>query len=150
MVKKLILITIIGLYSNITFAQFGQQQGGFGQQQGGFGDSNPRFGGGQSNRNGIPTEDKSTEVESEKNKKERFDKIINKFKKELTLDDLQVFAVSGVIKESFKKQEIVLKKETSEQEKMEEIKEITEISNRKVLEFLNKDQKVKFKTMIGQ
>jgi hypothetical protein len=149
MLKKIILLTIIGLYSNISFSQFGQQ-GGYGQQQGGYGQSNPRFGGGQSNMNGIPASDNNRDSESEKSKKDRFDKIMEKLKKELTLDDLQFFAVSGVIKDSFKKQEVIMKKEISEEEKKEEIKGITEISNTKVLEFLNKDQKVKFKTMIGQ
>jgi hypothetical protein len=149
MLKKIILLIIIGMYSNISFAQFGQQ-GGYGQQQGGFGQSNPRFGSGQSNMNGIPTSDNNRDFESEKSKKDRFDKIMEKLKKELTLDDLQFFAVSGVIKDSFKKQEVIMKKEISEEEKKEEIKGITEISNTKVLEFLNKDQKVKFKTMIGQ
>ena len=62
----------------------------------------------------------------------------------------QNIIVSGVIKDSFKKQEVIMKKEISEQEKNDEIKGITEISNTKVLEFLNKDQKIKFKTMIGQ
>jgi hypothetical protein len=146
MIKKLVLLAVIGLYSNISLAQFGQQ-GGYGQQQGGFGQSNPRFGAGQSNRNPVPTEENS--AESEKSKKERFDKIMARLKKELTLDDLQFFAVSGVIKESFKKQEAIMKKEISEQEKTEEIKGVSEISNTKVLEFLNKDQKVKFKTMMG-
>lgn len=149
MLKKIILLTIIGLYSNLSFGQFGQQ-GGFGQQQGGFGQANPRFGSGQSNMNPIPTDDRVAEGESEKSKKDRFDKIMSKFKKDLTLDDLQFFAISGVVKDGFKKQEIVLKKESSEQEKIDEIKEITEISNRKVLEFLNKDQKIKFKSMMGQ
>lgn len=140
--KKLLAVLIILFSINTLTAQFGNQ--GYGGGYGGQG-----MGGSRMNQmhNQIPqTPDKPAE-ESEKSKKERLDKIVNKLKVDLTLDDLQVYAVQVVIADSMKKQALLYKKESPENEKIIEIQALSENTDRKICEFLNKEQKKKYVVM---
>jgi hypothetical protein len=139
---KTILIIIILIFSiNSTYAQYGNSGygGGYGNQ--GYGQGG--YGGGRMNQMSQDTHSKP-EVESEKSKKERLDKVVTKLKTDLTLDELQVFAVQGVLVDSMKKQELLFKKEEGQEEKIIEIQALSETTDRKILEFLNKDQKKKY------
>ena len=123
-----------------TNAQFGQN-GGFGQNQ--------RGGQGQSGFDQISqgTRDNKPPEESEKSKKERLDKEVAKMKTELNLDELQVIVIQNTLSENQKKQILLFKKETPENEKIAELIALTESTDRKILEFLNKEQKIKYKDL---
>jgi hypothetical protein len=75
-------------------------------------------------------------------------KIMERLKPALNLDALQEIAISNVLTESIKSQEIFLKDENVNQEqKIKEIKALSETTDRKIKEFLNEDQKEKFKIL---
>jgi len=72
-------------------------------------------------------------------------KIVAYYKKELNLDALQEVVVTNIYIKSLKKEEILSKKEISDDEKNEEFKVLSEMTDMQVIEILNKDQKEKFK-----
>jgi hypothetical protein len=75
-------------------------------------------------------------------------KIMERLKPALNLDALQEIAISNVITESMKSQGILLKDENANQEqKIEDMKALSETTDRKIKEFLNEDQKEKFKLL---
>ncbi len=140
--KTLLAILVLIFSINTTFAQFGQggQGGGFGQQNGrGQGGGFDQIGQGQ--RDNTPTE------ESEKSKKERLDKEVAKIKTELKLDELQVIGVQMVLADNQKKQTLLFKKEIPESDKVTELIALSENTDRKINEFLNKEQKMKYKDL---
>lgn len=139
--KSIKLFCTIFIFSiNNMFAQFGQQGGGFGQNgvnrgsQGGF------------DNIGQSTQDKPTEM-TEKEKKQNVDKVMENLKKELKLDELQVIGVQSVIYQNVTKQNALFKKEISQDEKIIEMQGLSDTTDRKIIEFLNKDQKIKYKEM---
>ena len=144
--KQLFSIFILLFLMNNVSAQFGNQ----GMGGGAFGGQG--MGGGRINQqqNQIPQTPSKPEEESEKSKKERLDKIVAKLKTDLTLDDLQVFAVQGVVGESMKKQAALFKKEMPENDKIAEMQALSETTDRKVSEFLNKEQKKKYNEMTAE
>ena len=131
------LLLLIFSINNIS-AQFGNN-GGFGGQQNGRGQGGGFEQIGQGQRDDKPTE------ESEKSKKERLEKEVEKMKIELKLDELQLIGVQIVLAENQKKQIILFKKEISQDEKILELIALSETTDRKINEFLNKDQKIKYK-----
>jgi len=78
------------------------------------------------------------------------DKIVAYYKKELTLDALQEVVVKNIYVKSLKKQEILMKKEISEDEKTEEFKVLTDMTEMEIKQVLNKNQKEKFKNLIDE
>ncbi|CAM2961488.1 hypothetical protein [Flavobacterium frigoris] len=74
-------------------------------------------------------------------------KIMDKLTPELTLDALQEIAISNVLKESIRSQGILLKAETGQEQKIKEIQALSETTDRKINEFLNEDQKIKYKAL---
>ena len=74
-------------------------------------------------------------------------KIMVKLTPELTLDALQEIAISNVLKESIRSQGILLKAETGQEQKIKEIQALSETTDRKINEFLNEDQKIKYKAL---
>jgi hypothetical protein len=78
-------------------------------------------------------------------------KIMDQFKTEINLDELQVIAISNVFTESIREQGILLKNESNSQEdKIKEIQALSETTNRKIMGFLNPDQKEKFLVLIEE
>jgi hypothetical protein len=71
-------------------------------------------------------------------------KIIERIKPELTLDELQVIAISNILTESIKTQGMLIKAEVSQDDKIKNIKALSETTDRKIMELLNKDQKEKY------
>lgn len=139
-IKLFFTILILTFSINNMFAQFGQQGGGFGQNgvnrgsQGGF------------DNIGQSTPDKPSEM-SEKEKKQNVDKVMDNLKKELKLDELQVIGIQSVIYQNVTKQNALFKKEISQDEKIIEMQGLSDTTDRKIIEFLNKDQKTKYKEM---
>ena len=78
------------------------------------------------------------------------DKIVAYYKKELTLDALQEVVVKNIYIKSLKKEEILMKKEISDDEKKEEYKVLSEMTEMEIKQILNKDQKEKYKNLIDE
>jgi hypothetical protein len=73
-------------------------------------------------------------------------KIMENFKSQLNLDALQEIAISNVLTDSMRSQGILLKAETGKK-KSKEIAALSETMDRKINEFLNEDQRVKYKAL---
>jgi hypothetical protein len=74
-------------------------------------------------------------------------KIMEKLKPELNLDALQEIAISNVLTDSMRSQGILLKADTGQEQKTKEIEALSETMDRKINQFLNEDQKVKYKAL---
>ena len=71
-------------------------------------------------------------------------KIMEQIKPKLNLDELQVIAISNIMNENMRTQGMLLKAEVSQDDKMANIKALSEVTDRKIMELLNKDQKEKY------
>ena len=79
-----------------------------------------------------------------KNKEEQINKFIAKLKTELMLDELQTIAIKNEITTNSRNIDIVVKKETSDEEKSKEIKAMMEKTEAIINSYLNKNQKEKY------
>jgi len=134
---NIIKIAIIGLFlvSINATAQYGSNYGG---------------GYGGSRNNGIPqTKDsKPTPEEIEKERNAKIDKIMERLKTELTLDDLQFIAIRNEIITNSKSTDILMKKnEISEEDKAKELKALQEKTEKTIISYLNKTQKDKYQLL---
>lgn len=76
--------------------------------------------------------------------------IVEQMKPEVNLDELQAIAIANVLAESIREQGILIKNESSSQDqKIEQIKALREITDKKVTAFLNPDQIEKYKTFMN-
>lgn len=125
-------LAILFLFSIHTIhAQFGNN---------GFGNGMDRRNNGMNQINqGIP-EDKPEEVPIEKTVAE----IIERMKPAINLDELQVIAISNVLKESVREQGILLKQNFSQEDQIKNFSALSEVTDRKIMAFLNKEQKEKY------
>jgi len=71
-------------------------------------------------------------------------KITEDMKPALNLDELQVIAITNVLIESLNTQGRILKQGTNQDEQMKEFQALSEYTDRKINQFLNKDQKEKY------
>lgn len=71
-------------------------------------------------------------------------KITDRLKTELALDELQVIAISNILTQSMRTQGIIIKQETSQEDKIKDIKALSDITDSKVMVLLNKEQKEKY------
>jgi hypothetical protein len=142
--KTALVLTLMSLSINTISAQFGnngfggnnnRRNGGMGQQMGQMDQMN------QSNNQSAPREIPVAETVS---------KIMEKLKPELNLDALQEIAIANVFSESITKQSAVLKSENSQEQKTNELKALNEITERNLTNFLNKEQKEKYKVLIEE
>jgi hypothetical protein len=75
-------------------------------------------------------------------------KIVEYYKKELTLDALQEVVVTNIYVKSLKKEDALMqKKEMSDEDKTNEFKVLSEMTELEVKQILNKDQKAKFQIL---
>jgi len=133
-----IIASLILLFSIQSLsAQYGQ--GGFGQ--GGFG------GNSMGNQNQQMGNQNRTQTVKETPIEESVKKAVDRIKIQLTLDELQVIAIGNIITESMKKQNAVLKKEDSNENKTSELKAIAEKTDLDILILLDKTQKAKYKQL---
>ena len=140
--KTVLFVVFLFLTANTISAQYGNGYGGNGYGGGGYGGN----GYGRSNQmSQLPQETSApkpipVEVTAAK--------IVAYYKKELTLDELQEVVVSNIYVKSLKKQEILMKKEISDEEKTNEFKILNEMTDMEVTQILNKEQKEKFKNLV--
>lgn len=132
--QSLLIIAFVLLSTNIISAQYGN--GGYGNGYG----NNRRM---NSAMDQSRTQDKPKEIPVEVT----VGKIIERIKPELILDELQVIAISNILAESIKTQGMLIKAEVSQDDKIKNIKALSETTDRKIMELLNKDQKEKYIAM---
>jgi hypothetical protein len=129
---------------NTISAQFGGGYGGGGYGGGGYGNGgygggmNRGMGGGGMNQQNQPEKPKEIPVEV------TVGKIMDNMTPVLKLDELQAIAISNVLKESLDTQGRILKQETSQDEQIKNFKILSETTDRKIMNFLNPDQKPKY------
>ena len=136
-IQTVIVSAFILLSINTISAQFGNN---------GFGGGNNRMG--QMNRGmsqpSLPETRKEVPIE------DIVSKVMVKLKTELTLDELQVIAISNIMTEAVKSQEALRKKESSQEDKMIETKALSEATDLKIMYLLYKEQKVKYKVLVDE
>jgi hypothetical protein len=137
-IQTLFVLALMLLSINTVSAQYGNN----GYNNSGYG------GGGRMNQmkqmdqmNQGRSQDKPKEIPAEVT----IAKIMEKLKPALNLDVLQEIAISNVFTESLRTQGILMKAESSQEQKTLEFKALSEITDRKVNDFLNEDQKIKYK-----
>lgn len=77
-------------------------------------------------------------------------KIIENLKKELTLDELQVIAISNIMTESVKKSDVLRKKEMPQEDKINEMQAEAEATDMKIMYLLYKNQKEKYSELVKE
>lgn len=128
-------LAILFLFSMTTiYAQFGNS---------GYGNGMDRRNNGMNQMNqmnqGIP-EEKPEEIPVEKTVAD----IMERMKPAINLDELQVIAISNVLKESIREQGILLKQTFSQEEQIKNFEALSEVTDRKIVAFLNKEQKANY------
>lgn len=135
--------SVVAQYGQGGYGQGGYGQGGYGQRgygQGGYGQGG--YGGSPNMQNQQRSQPKEPAIE------ETVKKVMDRLNGQLKLDELQYIAVSNIITENVKKQNAIIKKEEgSNEEKVNELKAISEKMDLDIMILLNKDQKEKYKLM---
>ena len=139
-----LLVILFVLFScNSVLAQYGGYGGGYGGYGGGYGGRMNQMGGmgGMRGMNHEPSKPKEIPVEV------TVSKIMEKIKPELKLDALQEIAAAHILTESLKSQAAIIKQETNQDDKLKEIKTLSELNDAKIMQLLNTQQKEKYKAM---
>lgn len=135
------VLAFIFISFNTAFAQYGYGNG-YGRGYGGYGN------GMGMGRNSMSQMDQTSSKPKEIPAEVTVGKIMEKLKPELNLDELQTIAISNVYIDIIKSQTAIMKDEKlSQEEKSNEIKALFEVNERKVNEYLNEEQKQKYKTL---
>lgn len=71
-------------------------------------------------------------------------KIMEEMKIALKLDELQTIAIANILTESIKEQGVLMKQNYSQEDQEKNFKALSEITDRKINQFLNPDQKEKY------
>lgn len=130
-----IVTSIVVLFSiNIISAQYGNN--GYGN---GYGNNNA-YGGrnNQINQSNEPEKPKEIPIEV------TVAKIMEDMKPAINLDELQVIAISNVLAESIREQGILIKQNYNQEDQIKNFQALSEITDRKIIEFLSKEQKEKY------
>ncbi|HSD08880.1 hypothetical protein [Flavobacterium sp.] len=142
-IKTVLLVAFLVLSANTISAQY--YNNGYG---GGYGGG---YGNGYGRSNQIPQAGDNQQIKPKVIPvEETAAKIVAFYKKELNLDALQEVVVNNIYVKSLKKEEILMKKEISDDEKKEEYKILTDMTEMEIKQILNKDQKEKFKILIDE
>lgn len=143
--KTVLFAAFLLLSANTITAQYGNGGGGYGGNgygANGYGRSNQMSQMSQSNQQSAP-KPIPAEVTAAK--------VVAYYKKELNLDALQEVVVTNIYTKSIKKQEaLFLKKEMSDEDKTNEFKVLSEMTDLEVMQVLNKDQKAKYRNLIEE
>jgi hypothetical protein len=145
--KTVFFLFFLFLWANTISAQYSNGYGGGGYGGGGYGNSG--YGGngyGRSNQmSQMPQQNtsKPKEIPAEVTAA----KIVEYYKKELNLDALQEIVLTNIYTKSLKKQEALIKKESSDEDKEKEFKVLGEMTDLEVMQILNKDQKAKYQVL---
>jgi hypothetical protein len=133
-IKSFLILTVVLFSSYDVSAQFGN--GGFGNR-----------GGNNRGMNSGMQEQRTPEKPKEIPVEVTVAKIIEQIKSPLSLDELQVIAISNILSENIRTQGMLIKSEVPQEAKMENLKALAEVTDRKIMDMLNADQKEKFKAL---
>lgn len=134
-IQSILIFAFVLLSSNIISAQYGN--GGYNNGYGNNYGSNRRMNSGMDQ---TRTQEKPKEIPVEVT----VGKIMERLKPELILDELQAIAISNILNESIRTQGMLIKAEVSQEDKIKNIQALSETTDRKIMELLNKDQKEKY------
>lgn len=137
-VKKIVAIALLLFTVQTISAQYG---GGYG---GGYGGMNGGMNGGRSGMNNGMGTDRTPKAKKEVPIEESVGKVVAKLKTDLNLDELQVIAITNIMIENAKTQGILMKKETDRSEQIKEFQALSEKTDREIMNYLNKEQKIKY------
>ncbi|TRX36848.1 hypothetical protein FNW52_06300 [Flavobacterium sp. ZT3R18] len=143
--KTVLFVAFLFLSANTITAQYGNGYGG-----NGYGGGNNGYGGRSSQMGQMSQMNQGSQNPAPKAIPAEVTaaKIVEFYKKELTLDALQEVVLNNIYTKSLKKQDVLLqKKEMSDDDKTKEFKVLSEITDLEVMEILNKDQKAKYKIL---
>ena len=137
-IQTILIFAFVVLATNTISAQYGN--GGYNNgYNNGYGNNR----GMNSGMNQSMSQQKPKEIPVE----ETVGKIMERLKPELILDELQAIAISNILNESIRTQGMLIKAEVSQEDKMKNIEALSETTDRKITELLNKDQKEKYITL---
>ena len=137
-IKSFVISALLLLSIQTISAQYGNNgYGGGGYGGNGYGNSG-RMNSGMSQDRG---QDKPKEISAD----ETINKVMLKLKPAVSLDELQEIAISNILLESIKRQGVILKQETNQNDQIKDLQILSENTERKVIELLNEDQKEKYK-----
>ncbi len=146
--SSIYFLIVVILFSFKMQSQYGNGGYGGGYGNGGYGGNRN---GSQFDRNNASQQNQERQKPKLEDVAKRVDAIVEKLKKELTLDDLQVFAVNKYMTTNVNDSDkVILKESTSQDEKITEIMKISDTSDFNIISILNKDQKVKYKVMVDE
>lgn len=123
------------------------QYGGNGYGGGGYGGNGyggNGYGGGMNQMNSAMNQQSQPEKQKEIPVEVTVAHIVDQMKPALNLDELQVIAISNVLTESIKAQGVLLKQEFSQEDQIKNFQALSETTDRKINQFLSKDQKEKY------
>jgi hypothetical protein len=126
----------------LSFTSVSAQYGGNGYGGGGYGGNG--YGGGRANQMGSTMNQSQPDKPKEIPAEETASKIVAEMKPALNLDELQVIAISNVLIESINTQGRILKQDTSQDEQIKDFQALAESADRKINQFLSKEQKEKY------
>ncbi|WP_291101726.1 MULTISPECIES: hypothetical protein [unclassified Flavobacterium] len=142
---KTLQIILVSTFLLLSINTISAQYGGYGGGGYGGGYGGGGYGGGM---NRGMNRDMNQESHQEKPKEIPVEvtvaKIIDEMKTEINLDELQTIAISNVLTESIRTQGILLKQVASQEDQIKDFKALSETTDRKIMEFLNEDQKPKY------
>ncbi|HEU4791668.1 MAG TPA: hypothetical protein VFS71_18415 [Flavobacterium sp.] len=141
--KTVFFVVFLFLSANTISAQYGNGYGGNGYGGNGYGGN----GYGRSNQMSQMSQSNQQSAPKPIPAEVTAAKIVEYYKKELNLDALQEIVLNNIYTKSLKKQEALIKKESSDEEKEKEFKVLGEMTDLEVLDILNKDQKAKYQIM---
>ena len=107
---------------------------------GGYGGGDSGYGGNRMSQLNQESQEKPKEIPVEVT----VAKIMEGMKPALNLDELQVIAISNVLTESIREQGILLKQNYSKEDQIKNFQALSETTDRKITDFLSKEQKEKF------
>lgn len=142
--QKSLFIIVLGVALFFTQNNWAQYNRGYGNNGYGNGYGNN---GRVSQMNQLPTQQSAPKPPSNA---EMASKVMENLKTDLTLDALQEIAIKNILIESLNAQGVILKKETSNESKGEDIKVISENTDRKILELLDPAQKEIYKKLSSE
>lgn len=133
------------LFMLLSITAVSAQYGGNGYGNNGYGGSGGyNRGGGMNQMGGGMNQNSQPEKPKEVPVEETVALVIEQMKPALNLDELQTIAISNVITESMKAQGVLLKQDFSNEDQMKNFQALSEITDRKINQFLSPEQKEKY------
>jgi Spy/CpxP family protein refolding chaperone len=142
--KTVLFVCFLFLSVNTISAQYGNGYGGNGYGGGsGYGGNSY----GRSNQMGQMSQSSQQSAPKPIPAEVTAAKIVEYYKKELSLDALQEVVLTNIYTKSLKKQDALIKKESSDEDKEKEFKVLGEMTDLEVMQILNKEQKAKYQIL---